>query len=108
MLGGSGVLLWKMVFSIGMTSSWYSRWQICMKDELADSAKKAVRLPDWKFDDARMPTEIERQRLARLIYLAFIDIRIFALDGRVEQARDLADAFHNVPLLMYSNEFSFK
>src|SRR5437899_11838015 len=61
----------------------------------------------WKFEDARMPTDTERERLARLMYLAFCDLRILAREERSAQAKSLADAFHNIPLLMYSSEFSF-
>jgi hypothetical protein len=59
-----------------------------------------------KFDDARMPTESEQKSLARLMYLAFCDVRSLARGGRNEQARDLADAFHNLPLLMHTRHFS--
>jgi len=62
----------------------------------------------WKFDDARMPTETERQRLSRLMYVAFCDLRALALNGQTQQAKDLAEAFHNIPLLMHTNDFSFK
>jgi len=62
----------------------------------------------WKFDDARMPTDVERKSLSRLIYLAFVDIRALVLDGQPQQAEDLAEAFHNIPLLMHTDEFSFK
>lgn len=68
----------------------------------------AFSIPDWKFEDARMPTEAERRRLARMLYIAFCDLRMLALEGRSEQARDLAEAMHNVPLLMYSEDFSFR
>lgn len=61
-----------------------------------------------KFDDAHMPTEAERKALARLMYLAFCDLRILAREERTEQAHALADAFHNVPLLMHRNDFSFR
>ena len=60
-----------------------------------------------KFEDSRILTEAERRRLARLMYLAFCDLRKLAREGRAEQARDLAEAFHNIPLLMHTNEFSF-
>jgi hypothetical protein len=63
---------------------------------------------DWKFDDARMPTDAERKILSRLIYIAFVDIRALLLHGDPQQAKDLADAFHNVPLFMHTNEFSLK
>jgi hypothetical protein len=59
------------------------------------------------FDDARLPTESERKSLARLIYMAFCDVRALTKGGHSEQARDLADAFHNVPLLMHTASFSF-
>jgi len=62
----------------------------------------------WKFDDARMPTDAERKKLTRLIYLAFVDMRALILHGDPKQAKDLSDVFHNVPLLMYTPDFSFK
>ena len=62
----------------------------------------------WKFEDQRMPTEAERKHLSRLMYLAFCDLRALAREGRNEQARALAEAFHNVPLLMYNEDFSFQ
>ena len=55
-----------------------------------------------------MPTETERRKLSRLIYLAFVDVRALILDGQPQQAKDLAEAFHNVPLLMHTGDFSFK
>lgn len=55
-----------------------------------------------------MPTETERQKLSRLMYVAFCDLRALALDGQSQQAKDLAEAFHNIPLLMHTGDFSFK
>ena len=55
-----------------------------------------------------MPTDTERKNLSRLIYLAYTDIRALILDGQPQQAKDLAEAFHNVPLLMHTDKFSFK
>ena len=68
----------------------------------------SIHVPDWKFEDARMLTDAERQRLSRLVYLAFCDLRALAREGLAQQAKDLAEAFHNIPLLMYTSEFSFK
>ncbi len=62
----------------------------------------------WKFDDARMPTETERQSLSRLMYIAFCDLRALAREGCTQQAKDLAEAFHNIPLLMHTSDFSLK
>ncbi len=42
------------------------------------------------------------------MYLAFVDLRALILDGQSHQAKDLAEAFHNIPLLMHSGDFSFK
>jgi hypothetical protein len=60
-----------------------------------------------KFNDARMPTDAERKILSRLMYLAFVDVRALILDGQPQQAKDLTEAFHNIPLLMYTGDFSF-
>lgn len=62
----------------------------------------------WKFDDARPLTEVERKNLSRLMYLAFVDLRTLLLNGQPQQAKDLTDAFHNIPLLMHTSNFSFK
>jgi hypothetical protein len=62
----------------------------------------------WKFEDAKMLTDDERKNLSRLMYMAFCDLRALALDGQIEQVKDLAEAFHNIPLLMHSADFSFK
>jgi hypothetical protein len=63
---------------------------------------------NWKFGDERMPTEAERQSLTRLMYLAFCDLRRLAREEKLEQVRALAEAFHNIPLLMHTQNFSFR
>ena len=55
-----------------------------------------------------MPTDKERKSLSRLMYMAFCDLRALALSGQTQQAKDLSEAFHNIPLLMYTADFSFK
>lgn len=71
------------------------------------AARVAFQLPDWKLADARMLTDTERQWLVRLMYLAFCELRGLTMKPeQLEQAHDLADAFHNVPLLLYSQDFS--
>ena len=42
------------------------------------------------------------------MYVAFCDLRALALDGQTQQPKDLAEAFHNIPLLMHTGDFSFK
>jgi hypothetical protein len=54
-----------------------------------------------------MPTRVERKKLSRLMYIAFCDLRALARDERTEQVKDLAEAFHNIPLLMHTRAFSF-
>jgi len=60
----------------------------------------------WKFDGSRLPTDTERKNLSRL-YLAFVDMRALILDGDPRPAKDLAGAFHNIPLMMHTPDFSF-
>jgi hypothetical protein len=70
--------------------------------------RKALDSVDWKFGDERMPTEVERKSLTRLMYLAFCDLRWLAREGKMEQARAVSEAFHNIPLLMHTERFSFR
>jgi hypothetical protein len=70
--------------------------------------RKALDAVNWKFGDERVLTEAERKRLTRLMYLAFCDLRGLAREGKMEQARSLAEAFHNIPLLMHTQNFSFR
>lgn len=60
-----------------------------------------------QFPDSRMPTEEERQGLIRMLYYALLEIRLLGPRGMSEQAADLADAFHEMPALLWSKEFSF-
>jgi hypothetical protein len=61
----------------------------------------------FNFDDARELTDKERRCLVQLMYMAFVEIRAITMDAsRSRQARDLADAFHNVPLNLYGDKFS--
>ena len=62
-----------------------------------------------KLEDAKMPTDVQRQRLTRLMYLAFCDLRGLTIKpDRFEQAHDWVDAFHNLPLLLYHDDFSLQ
>jgi hypothetical protein len=40
------------------------------------------------------------------MYNAFLEIRMLGWDGRAAQAADLADAFHNLPMGLWSDNFS--
>ena len=79
-----------------------------MEPSFEKAAQYAIELAKPKFMDARALTERERQQLNRLVYMAFCDLRILARGACNEQAHALADAFHNVPLLMHRDDFSFR
>ena len=48
-----------------------------------------------------LPTADQKRRLCDLSALAFVELRALSLEGRHEQAADLADAFHNILKEMY-------
>ena len=48
-----------------------------------------------------LPTESQREALSELIAFALVKIRQHCREGNVEQAEELADAFHNIPREMY-------
>ena len=73
-----------------------------------DPSNFAKYIPHRKFGDERTPTESECKSLARLMYMAFCDLRGLGRDGKMSQARALAEAIHNIPLLMYTQNFSFR
>jgi hypothetical protein len=58
-------------------------------------------------EDSRMPTERERQELCRMLFWALLEIRGAGLRGEAQRAGDLADAFHELPTYLWSDEFSF-
>lgn len=54
-----------------------------------------------------MPTERERRKLIRMLRYALLEIRLLGYRGKPEQAADLADAFHEMPALLWSEDFRF-
>lgn len=58
------------------------------------------------YPDARLLTDKERQRLCEMIHRAMLEIRILGWNGKAAQAASLADAFHNVPGMLWSEDFS--
>lgn len=58
------------------------------------------------YPDAKLLTDAERQKLCEMIHLAILEIRILGWNGKAAQAAALADAFHNVPNMMWSEDFS--
>lgn len=49
----------------------------------------------------------QKELFCRMFYRAFVEIRILGRSKRAEQAAALADAFHNLPLEVFSKKFSF-
>ena len=41
-----------------------------------------------------------------MLYMALLEIRAAGWDGRAQQAADLADAFHNLPMGLWHHDFS--
>ena len=62
----------------------------------------------FDYPDAK-PLDIrQREILVRMMYLAFLEIRTLGWEGKAQQAADLADAFHNLPMLFESGRFSLE
>ncbi len=59
------------------------------------------------FEDSRPLTEAERRELSRMLYMALLEIRLSGWDGDADKAADIADAFHNIPPLLFGKTFSF-
>jgi aminoglycoside phosphotransferase len=59
------------------------------------------------FSDSKRLTEEQQQKLCRMMFEAFIELRLLGWQGKAEQAADLADAFHNLPAFLWSEDFSF-
>jgi len=60
----------------------------------------------WPPPDAKLLTEQQRQELCRMLFNALLEIRGLGSEGKAQQAADLADAFHNLPVYLWSDEFS--
>ena len=61
-----------------------------------------------RYPNSKPLDDAQRKKLCELIQGALCEIRWFGRDGRSTQAGDLANAFHNVPALMWSDEFSIE
>ena len=64
-------------------------------------------MEEKRYPDSRKLTEAEREKLCKMIYYAFVEIRILGWHGKSEQSADLADVFHNLPILIYRDDFRF-
>ena len=53
-------------------------------------------------------TNTQRETLCELLHHSLGEIRLLPGAGKAAQAADLADAFHNLPKAMWSEEFSLE
>lgn len=53
------------------------------------------------------PSDKQIQLLCELLLFAFLELRKLGWQGKAEQAADLADAFHNLPVEMFSDNFDW-
>lgn len=53
------------------------------------------------------PSNEQKQALGKMLHCALLEIRVLGWENKAQQAADLADAFHNLPIFMYSSEFDW-
>lgn len=58
--------------------------------------------------DPKKISDAQRKDLCGMMGQAFIEIRFLCRGGKCEQAADLADAFHNLPGGIWSDDFSLE
>ncbi len=61
----------------------------------------------FKEMDFKPTTERQKELLSQMLFQAMVEIRNLCWGGQTEQAAALSDAFHNLPSVMYSEQFSF-
>ena len=64
-------------------------------------------MSNLKFEDSRPLTDAERRHLCFMLSRALIEIRLLCYEGNAGKAADIADAFHNVPVHLFGDTFSF-
>ena len=60
-----------------------------------------------KFEDSRPLTDAERRQLCFMLSRALVEMRMLCWEGDADKAGDIADAFHNVPIHLFGETFSF-
>ena len=53
-------------------------------------------------------TDEHRKKLCHLLHHALVEMRMLGWAGKSAQAADLADAFHNLPMDMWREDFSLE
>ena len=51
------------------------------------------------------PDEVERHLLCQIVHRALVEIRTLTFQGNSQQAYDLADAVHNIPVYLDSPQY---
>ncbi len=59
-------------------------------------------------NDVKLPSEKQRRELSLMLHDVLVVIRILGWQEKGQQAGDLADAFHNLPVYLNSENFSFE
>ena len=65
------------------------------------------KLPEQRNQLVYEPSDSQKQALGVMLFHALLEIRVLGWEGHSQQAADLADAFHNLPILMYSSKFDW-
>ncbi|HVF66358.1 MAG TPA: hypothetical protein VM914_01755 [Pyrinomonadaceae bacterium] len=64
-------------------------------------------MSDFKFEDSKPLTDAERRHLCLMLSRALVEMRLCCWEGDAAKAGDIADAFHNVPIHLFGETFSF-
>ncbi|MDB5341831.1 MAG: hypothetical protein JWP89_208 [Schlesneria sp.] len=56
--------------------------------------------------DGKVLTNAQREKLCEMMSEALSELRMLGWAGKSEQAGDLADAFHNLPIGIWRDDFS--
>jgi hypothetical protein len=55
----------------------------------------------------KLLSDTQIRLLSKMVHRALVEIRGLENNGDAEQAADLADAFHNLPVFMFSDDFDW-
>jgi len=58
------------------------------------------------FPDSQLPTDEQKKKLCHMLFRALLEIRQLGWSGKAQQAADLADAFHELPICLWRADFS--
>jgi hypothetical protein len=76
-----------------------------IRAEFGEGRKFLLNAYDMGMQSDPLPTPAQQKLLCEMIQHAFLEIRMLGWNGRAEQAADIADAFHNIPVAMCAEGF---